>query len=194
LSVTIGGQAAPILYGDPNQVTVQVPYEVTPDPNPQAVTVTNATPNPATGTVVIGTLAPGIFTADGSGQGQAAAVVTSATTGAVALNTASVPAHAGDALTIYLTGEGDWLTSPASHTGYIVPATLSPLPQMPTLPTVTIGTIPATVTYAGPIPGCIIGLLQINVTVPTGVPAGNAAVVVTIGTMTTQNNVTVSIK
>src|SRR5437870_6777595 len=89
LTVTIGGQAAPILYADPNQVTVQVPYTVTPGPGAQVVSVTNTTATPATGTVTIGTLAPGIFTADGSGIGQAAAVVTSATTGAVALNSAT---------------------------------------------------------------------------------------------------------
>jgi uncharacterized protein (TIGR03437 family) len=194
LTVTIGGQAAPILYGDPDQITVQVPYEVVPGPAAQPVSVTNTTATPAAGSVTIGTQAPGIFTADGSGVGQAAAIVTSATTGAVALNTASNPAHAGDYISLYLTGEGDWLTAPASHTGYLVPATISPLPQMPTLPTVTIGGIAASVSYAGVIPGCIIGLLQINVVVPVGVAAGNALVVVTIASMTTQGNVTVTVK
>ena len=194
LSVTIGGQAAPILYADPDQVTVQVPYSVTPGPNPQAVSVTNATPNPATGTVTIGTLAPGIFSADGSGSGQAAAIVTSGTTGAVTLNSQANPAHAGDAVSVYLTGEGDWLAAPVQHTGYIVPATLNPMPQMATLPAVTIGGTAAAVTYAGPIPGSIIGLLQINATVPAGLTSGNVPVVVTIGAMTTQANITIYAK
>src|SRR5205085_1909675 len=72
LSVTIGGAAAPILYADPNQITIQVPYELVPGPTPKAIDVQ---PSKATGTVIVGTLAPGIFTADGSGIGQAAAIL-----------------------------------------------------------------------------------------------------------------------
>ena len=97
-------------------------------------------------------------------------------------------------MSLYLTGEGDWLQSPTPHTGYLVPTSISPLPQMSAPPTVTIGGTPATVTYAGVIPGSIIGLLQLNVTVPAGVPSGNAPVVVTIGSMTAQTNVTIAVK
>lgn len=197
LLVTIGGQPAPILYADPNQITVQVPYEVIPGPIPQAISVT---PSQASGSVVVGTISPGIFTADGSGIGQAAAIVQSSTTNAVSLNSATSPAHAGDWISLYLTGEGDWLTAPRLHTGYVVPAPVPPaqLPSIPaaspSVPTVTVGGVTAPVLYAGAIPGSIIGLLQINFTVPPGVTPGSAQVVVTIGSMTTQSNVTVFIK
>src|SRR5205823_11073186 len=138
------------------------------------------TPSGATGSVTVGALAPGIFTADGSGTGQAAAVLQNAATAAISLNSSTSPAHAGDYISLYLTGEGDWLPAPALHTGYIVPVPVPPaLPPFiaataTNYPTVTIGGIAAPVTYAGAIAGSIIGLLQINVTVPPGVVPGNA--------------------
>ena len=59
---------------------------------------------------------------------------------------------------------------------------------------VTIGGAAAVVAYAGPLPGSIIGLLQINVTVPVGATTGSAMpVVVTIGGVATQSNVTIAI-
>lgn len=193
LSVTIDGRAAPLLYADANQVTVQVPYEVVPGTG-KAVVVNNGTGTPAAATVSIGAQSPGIFTLDGSGAGQAAAIVYEAGGGTAGLNSASKPAHAGDIIAIYLTGEGDYLTTPTAHTGYLIPTSLTPLPQMNPLPTVTIGGTTATVDYAGPIPGSIIGLLQINAIVPTGLTAGAAPVVVTINAVQTQADVTILVK
>ncbi len=98
-------------------------------------------------------------------------------------------------MSLYLTGEGDYLTAPVAHTGYLVPASLSPLPQLATLPVVTIGGTAATVTYAGPIPGSIVGLLQINALLPTGVATGAAVpVAVTIGGNSAQTGVTLVVK
>jgi uncharacterized protein (TIGR03437 family) len=59
---------------------------------------------------------------------------------------------------------------------------------------VTIGGATATVAYAGPIIGSMLGLLQMNVVIPVGSATGAAvAVVVTIGGNATQSNVTLSI-
>lgn len=199
LTVMIGGLPAPLLYADPNQITVQVPYEVVPGPN-QIITVTNGTSISSGPPVTIGALAPGIFTADGSGANLAAAIVYNGATGALTgLNSATVPAHSGDTIEIYLTGEGDYLTTPVAHTGYIIPATttiaLLPLYPAATLPTVTIGGVPASVSYAGPIPGCMIGLLQMNVVVPAGVAPGIAVpLIVTFGAVSSQVGVTIVIK
>ena len=124
----------------------------------------------------------------------------SASTGQYSLNASTTPAYAGDTVLLYLTGEGDYNASPlsgvagASNTGYIIPSSLSPLPELNPLPTVTIGGTNATVAYAGPMVGSILGLLQINVTVPAGITAGTAVpVVVTIGGNTIQTGVTLSI-
>jgi uncharacterized protein (TIGR03437 family) len=195
VSVDIGGTPAPILYVSPNQVTVQVPYEVS--TGSQNVTLTNGSNPQATGTVTVDVAAPGIFTADGSGSGQAAALNLNAA-GALALNNGTNLAPIGQTVILYLTGEGNYLPSLSgggSNTGYVIPTSINPLPASMS-PSVTIGGVDASagVTYAGVVPGSITGLLQINVTVPTGSATGVAVpVTVTISGITTQANVTLGI-
>jgi uncharacterized protein (TIGR03437 family) len=198
VSVKIDGQDAPMIYVSSNQVTVQVPYEVTSGAG-KTVVLTNSSNPAANGTVTIAATIPGIFTADGSGTGQAAALNTSASTGLVTLNNNSNPAKIGDTVSLYLTGEGDYNMTPLSgttNTGYILPVALSPLPQMTPLPTVQIGGVDASagVSYAGVVPGTIIGVLQINVLVPTGSSTGaTVPVTVNIGGNDTQANVTIAV-
>jgi uncharacterized protein (TIGR03437 family) len=63
------------------------------------------------------------------------------------------------------------------------------------LPVVTIGGAAATVQYAGPLPGGMLGVLQINAVVPAGVTVGSAVpVAVTIGSAVSQPGVTLVIK
>ena len=162
--------------------------------------LTNGTNPAANATVTIAATAPGIFTADGSGTGQAAAVNTSATTGAVTLNSSKSPAKIGDVLSFYLTGEGTYdisaLLGSGTKTGYLVPAAPASLPQISPLPTVQIGGVDASagVTYAGVVPGSIVGVLQINVTVPTGSSTGaTVPVAISIAGNSTQSNVTVNV-
>jgi uncharacterized protein (TIGR03437 family) len=198
VTVTIDGQNAPLLYVSAGQVTVQVPYEVSIGAG-KAVVITNGTNPPATTTVTTAATAPGIFTADGSGVGEAAAIDTGATSGQVTLNSATSPAKIGDTVSLYVTGEGNYNLVPLSgttNTGYIIPATLSPLPQMSPLPTVKIGGIDASagISYAGVVPGSIIGVLQINVVVPLGSSTGvTVPVAVTIGGVNAQANATLNI-
>ena len=195
VSVTVDGKAAPIVYASLNQVTIQIPYEAGIGAG-KAVVVTNGGSS-ANSTVTIAATAPGIFTADGSGSGGAAALNYNAGTMVYSLNAANNPAKIGDTVLLYLTGEGDYNSTPLSgttNTGYIIPDTLSPLPQVSPLPTVTIGGADATVSYAGPIVGSMLGLLQMNVVVPAGSTTGTAVpVVVTFGANSTQANVTLSI-
>jgi uncharacterized protein (TIGR03437 family) len=189
-----------MLYASQNQLSIQVPYEVAIGAG-KAVVVTNGT-NTANSTVTTAATAPGIFTANGSGAGQAAALTCSATTNVCALNSLTNLAKIGDIVTLYLTGEGIYNSPPLSGTasddGYIVPLALSPLPQVSPAPTVTIGgqAVDTTNTnyYAGPIPGSMIGLLQINAVVPTGASTGVAVpVVITIGGNSTQAGVTLAV-
>src|ERR1700685_314089 len=105
------------------QLSVQVPYEVT----IFAVKAVGATKGEATAssTVTTAATAPGVFTANGSGAGQAAALTCSAATNVCALNSVNNLAKIGDIVTIYLTGEGIYNSPPLSGTlsddGYIVP-------------------------------------------------------------------------
>jgi uncharacterized protein (TIGR03437 family) len=198
VTVTIGGQSAPILYVSLNQVTVQVPYEVAIAPG-QPVVVAYGANIPATTTVTIAATAPGIFSADGSGLGEAAAINTGATSGLVTLNSNTHPANIGDTVTLFLTGEGNYNLVPlmgTTNTGFIIPVGFSPLPQLSPLPTVTIGGVDASagVSYAGPVPGSILGVLQVNVVVPLGSAVGQAVpVTVTIGGVSAQSTVTINV-
>jgi len=196
VTVTVDGKAAPLIYVSQNQISMQVPYEASAG-SAKAVVVTNGANPAANATVTIAAAAPGIFTADGSGTGQAAALNYNAATTLYSLNSTTNTARIGDTVILYLTGEGNYNATPlagTTNTGYVIPLTLTPLPQMSPLPTVTIGGAPAVVAYGGPLPGSIIGLLQINVTVPTASTTGAAVpVVVTIGGVATQPNVTIAI-
>jgi len=61
--------------------------------------------------------------------------------------------------------------------------------------TARVGGMDAQVIYAGPSPGLIWGLTQVNVVVPTSVAAGAAvAITVTFGNRTTQADVTIAVK
>jgi uncharacterized protein (TIGR03437 family) len=199
VTVTIDGENAPILYVSASQVTVQVPYEATVGAG--TVIVTNGANPPASTTINITPVAPGIFTADGSGEGEAAAINTGATSGLVTLNSTTNPAHIGDTVSLYLTGEGNYnpslLTGAVNtNTGFVVPVSYTPLPQLSPLPTVTIGGVDASagVSYAGVVPGSILGVLQINVVVPLGSSTGTGVpLTVTIGGVTAQSNVTLNV-
>ena len=201
VTLTINGQNAPLLYVSTNQVTAQVPYEATVGSGKIVMLTNGANPAAASTAVTIAANAPGIFTADGSGAGQAAAVNTSATTGLISLNSTTSPARIGDTVSLYLTGEGDYNLSlltgaVTTNTGFIIPIGYTPLPELSPLPTVQIGGVDASagVSYAGVVPGSIIGVLQINVVIPTGSSVGAAVpVAISIGGSSTQSNITLNV-
>lgn len=117
---------------------------------------------------------PGIFTLDGSGEGQAAALNEDGS-----INSAANPAAGGSVLAFWATGQG--VTSPALADGQAAPD--SPLSQ-PTLPVaVTIAGQPAQVVAAALAPAYA-GAMQVNVVVPTGIPAGGAVLVLSVGGVT----------
>jgi uncharacterized protein (TIGR03437 family) len=194
VSVTIDGQAAALLYVSANQLTVQVPYNVTIG-SAKVVTVTNnGVPESYLPGVDTALNAPGLFL-DSGVSGQCAAGKVSATTGAYSVNSSTNSALVGDTIVLYLTGEGIYDLDPAATSGYVVPTNLSPLPQMTPLPAVMIGGVAATVSYAGVVPGGLLGLFQINVIVPSGSTTGNSVpVVVTIGGVSTQIGATIAVK
>jgi uncharacterized protein (TIGR03437 family) len=192
ITVMIDGKDAPMIYVSHDQISVQVPYEVTTGTG-KTINVTNGG-TVATGTVDIAAASPGIFTLDTSGIGQAAALNYVAATATYTINSANNPAKIGDTVILYITGEGDFATTITPRTGLLIPPTLTPLPQLNPLPTVTIGGATATVAYAGPFVGSILGIAQLNVVVPSGSTTGPAVPVsVTIGGASTQSGVTLSI-
>jgi len=144
---------APITYSSNTQINCVVPYEVanwgqaylqvgyvggwytTNNPNVQIIAT-----------------APGIFTATGTGTGQAAALNSDNSP-----NTTSNPASAGSAVQVWMTGEGQ--TSPPGITGSVTCsagcATTGQIPK-PLLPvTATVGGQPAAVSFYGEAPGLV---------------------------------------
>jgi uncharacterized protein (TIGR03437 family) len=174
---------APLYYVSASQVAGWVPYEVAGKTSTQiAVKVNGVSSMPLT--VPVAAADPGLFSANFSGSGQAAALNQDGS-----FNSPTSPAAAGSVVILFGTGEGQ--TSPAGVDGMTVGGT----PPQFVLPiTVTIGGLPANVLYSGPAPGQTEGFSQLNVQVPAGAPSGNQPVVVTAGTFHSQANLTIAIK
>jgi uncharacterized protein (TIGR03437 family) len=160
--VLVGGVAAPLFYVSPGQINFQTPFET-------AIGVTgviverDGLPSPLVGTTVVGN-APGIFGYQRTPQ-IADPVVTHADGSLVSPQN---PARPGETVVIYATGVGGLTNAPA--TGEPSPA--DPLSVSAVEPTVTIGSAPATVTFAGLTPG-LVGVLQINVELPDPLPVND---------------------
>lgn len=173
-AVSFNGIAAPILYTSATQVAAVVPYALS--GTRAEVIVTYQGEDSAPFTIPIVLAAPGIFTSNQLGAGQAAAI--NAADGG--LNTAGSPVKIGGYISLYATGEGQ--TSPAGVDGKVDSSTARPILPV----TATIDGIPALVQYAGGVPGQVAGLMQVNVQIPEGVqPGGYVPVVLQVGNMST---------
>jgi uncharacterized protein (TIGR03118 family) len=96
----------------------------------------------------------------------------------------TTPAKPGETIVLY--GNGFGVTNPAAPNGQTITTAL----PLATLPTVTIGGANAQVLFAGL---SSVGLYQLNVVVPNGLPAGDAAVVAQADGMRSQDNAFISI-
>jgi uncharacterized protein (TIGR03437 family) len=173
VQVLFDGIPAPILYASASQINAVVPYEVSGTASNIAVEFGNTAIPGGTYNVIPAT--PGIFSILNQDN---------------SLNSPSNPAARGSTIQIYATGMG--ATSPPSVTGEISAGDRN----QPILPvSAAIGGVSAAVTYAGPAPGAVAGLFQVNVTVPQNLSAGAALpVVLTVGDATTQPNVNLFVK
>lgn len=107
---------------------------------------------------------PGLFSADGSGAGQALAIHEADGS----LNSRRNPAKKSSILTLYATGLG--LTDPPAIAGRAVAAGVLPEVRAPV--SVTLGGRSAEVLYAGGTPGQIAGLMQVKVRIGAAAPSG----------------------
>ncbi len=187
-SVQFNGVAAPLLYTSATQVTAVAPYGVTGPTVRVTVTYQDHTSVPAT--IQVFSAAPGLFTTDGTGAGQAAAINQDGT-----INSASNPAPIGSVISLYATGGGQ--ISPAGVDGQV---SISPLATQSLPVQVYIGqmVIPTTeLQYAGAAPGEIAGVMQINVPLLPGLKTGSAvpvAIFVGIPLSSSQSNVTIAVQ
>lgn len=158
VSVTVGGNAVPLLYVSPTQVNAQIPVETLNGGQP--VIVTSASGVSTAVNIPAAPYAPAIFsTATGP-------IVVRANDGS--LISATNPAAAGDVLNIIATGLGQ--TTPELATGQIAPRDRASV----TAPvSARIGGMAAAVSSAAAIPG-LAGVYQVTLTMPSGVAAGTA--------------------
>ena len=172
--------SAPLLYAGTNQINVVVPYD-TASKNHVLVTIeTNGVAGPgqsiemALVSPASPVVAPGVFTADASGFGQAAAFN-----------------NPDGSFAIYVTGLG--VTDIAVADGTITGPTL--LPRNIGTIEVFVGGQKAQVLYAGAAPGIVAGVSQVNFVVPSGVAPGNQPIFVSAGhTESSQSGVWITVK
>jgi uncharacterized protein (TIGR03437 family) len=69
-----------------------------------------------------------------------------------------------------------------------------PLPQLNASVSVLVGGQPADLLYAGPAPGQIAGLMQLNIRVPSSAPSGLAPLLVVAGDSASQPGVTLAVQ
>lgn len=178
VSVRVNGVAAPLFFvgvggalGAGNyQINYQLPAE-TPTGTVQ-VDILNEGRLLASEYLRVSSDAPAVFTANATGQGQAAVLNENYTP-----NAAANPATRGRYVIVYATGQGTQLLDEVSRqllrlpSGFAAPA--QPLYVTAQTPIVTIGGVSAPVTFSGLAPG-FVGLWQLNVLLPAHAPTGNA--------------------
>jgi uncharacterized protein (TIGR03437 family) len=183
VSVNINGLPAYVEYISATQINVLAPDDAT--TGPVQVQVTAALQKSNSLTVQKSQFAPAFFTID-NGAYVAALHADYTLVGSVNLipGVTTTPAQPGETILLYGTGFGP--TNPSLPTAQLVTtaAALANAVQ------VTIGGATATVVYAGLVGP---GLYQLNVTVPN-LPNGDAAVVASIGGVSTQTGVSLTIQ
>jgi uncharacterized protein (TIGR03437 family) len=175
-----GSVPAPLFYVSPQQVNLQVPWEMA-GQQEASVAVTTGGGSSAPARVRLATAAPGVFSLAQGGSGQG--VVLDAR---YRLVDSSNPAHPGDTVQIFATGLGAVSNQPASGAA----APQSPLAAAIAPPLVYFGQTPGQVSFSGLAPG-LVGLYQVNAQVPAAAPTGNTVPLV-LSTAGGQSN-TVSI-
>jgi len=183
-SVLFDNVPGTVLYTSQTQVNVIVPYAMFGRVSTR-MTLSYRGQVSASVELRIADSAPGVFVTGASGQG---AFLNQ--NGSV--NSASNPAAKGSVITIYATGEGE--TIPGGQDGRVTPTdgTLLKRPRLSV--TATVGGVPAVVEYAGAAPGIVSGVMQVNLRIPATVASGNLQVFITVGTVTSQSNVTAAVQ
>ena len=183
-SFNIGGWTAPLFWVSTGQVNLQIPWELAGQANATiSTTVAGVASDPQN--ITLAAFGPGIFSVDSTGKGQGAILVAPT----AQLAAPGTPALKGGFIAIFCTGLGAVTNQPATGAA----ALAVPLSRTLTIPAVTIGGVPAEVTYSGLAP-TLAGLYQVNAQVPAGVTSGAAVpVIMSIGGVTS-NTVTIAVQ
>jgi uncharacterized protein (TIGR03437 family) len=178
VSVTVNGTAAPIYYASPTQINFQVPWATTTGTASVVVSVNGGNSNSIS--VPVTAAAPGLFYLPSG-----VAIVQNQD---YSLNDPSNPAARGSTIIAYLTGSGPVL--PAQTDG--VPAPTNTLVNMTSTYSAQIGSAAAQVPFAGLAPS-FIGLVQMNIVVPSTLSPGTYPLTITVGGEAS-NSATIAVK
>ncbi|MBN9663465.1 MAG: SBBP repeat-containing protein [Acidobacteria bacterium] len=183
ISVTINGTPAPLESVDSTSIAAIAPFGLTGDRATIVVTRDGLASAPID--VALTPTAPGLYTADGSGQGQALAENEDGAT-----NTTDNPAVHGRPIILHAAGAG--ILTPAAADGQLInDADHHPDAKVEVL----IGGLPCDVYYAGAAPGRFAGYLYLNLKVPDEVTPGPAVpVVLRIGGKDSTQTVTIAVR
>jgi uncharacterized protein (TIGR03437 family) len=162
-NVIIGGQTVPLYFASPGQINAVVPFGLNTNTS-YSVLIQRDLAISSPVAVDIADAQPGAFLSGGS-----AIVEDYRGTAPAFLVTPVAPARAGDTLVIYCAGLG--VTNQSVADGAASPS--SPPAQTQASVTVSIGGQNANVAFAGLTP-TLVGLYQVNVTMPAGVTPGSA--------------------
>ena len=168
--ILFDGTPAPLLSSSATKVRGFVPFNVAGKAVVQVVAEVNGQ-RLAPLSVPVADAAPGIFTIDGTGTGQALSYNTDGSA-----NSADLPAARQATLTFFITGGG--VTNPAVADGILI---IGVLPGLAQTVTVTIGGASATVVRATTMPFEVGGVIEVVVMVPDDAPSGAAGVSVVVG-------------
>jgi uncharacterized protein (TIGR03437 family) len=192
ISVRMNGVAVPLFFVSPLQINLQVPWELTGQPQASLGVTADGIPGDAV-IVNLAASAPGIFTMNQQGSGQGAVLI--AESGEVASVAGSIkgrtarPVTRGSFVSIYCTGLGAVNNGPVTGAG----ATNIPLSPTVTVPSVAIGGESANVVFSGLAPG-FVGLYQVNAQVPVSAPTGEAVPLVLTQNGVASNMVTIAVQ
>ncbi len=163
-SVTFNNIAAPLFFVSGTQINAQVPFELMAGAGSVTVQVKRGSETSEAQPIGMAAVSPGVFTLNQQGTG-AGAILHADTFLPV---TESDLARPGEFLLIFCTGLGS--VQPEVPSGDVAPSA-EPLARTLSTPLVNIAGLPAQVSFSGLAPG-FVGLYQVNVQVPFGVPAG----------------------
>ena len=184
-SVTFNDIPAPLFFVSGTQINAQVPFELMTGVGSVTVQVKRGSETSTAQPTGIAAVSPGIFTLNQQGTG-AGAVLHAVDFQPV---NDSSPARAGEFLLIFCTGLGP--VQPEVASGDVAP-TAEPLARTISPPMVNIAGIAADVTFSGLAPG-FVGLYQVNLQVPAGVPSGTQEVEIIINGVPS-NTVTIAVQ
>jgi uncharacterized protein (TIGR03437 family) len=166
--------AAPLIYAGNGVVSGVAPSDLSGKTTTQLTVVSNGASSPPV-TLQVVPATPGIFTIAATGIGPGAILNQNLTP-----NSPTNPAKPGDIVAIYGTGCGQ--TNPPIRDGKLA-GVGAPLPTFLNGTSVTLDGVPVTnIPYAGPAPGLVEGVFQVNIQIPSNTRSGDLLLKVGCGT------------